>query len=188
MCMCKERHLEAVKEEETNHEMLEKKAMARDEDDDMRQQENVGPCGQPIIQYTSLSAARKASASVSHRLCDNNNNHANATHLPPTNLGTATSCGGLGESLTDLTNRKKATAHELLAIIGKGDFDQLQDLLRSKPDLNVFIEGQTALHHCLLLGKFHANALQSVSTLVDVIPLPSRPTFVCFKAHALCSF
>lgn len=50
--------------------------------------------------------------------------------------------------------KKKALARELLSVIHSGDYDQLQDLLRSKPDLNVMVNGQTALHYCLLLGMF----------------------------------
>jgi len=48
---------------------------------------------------------------------------------------------------------KTNIARKLLSIIRKGDFDELVLLLSTKPDLNVFINGQTALHHCLLLGR-----------------------------------
>lgn len=61
------------------------------------------------------------------------------------------------------TNRAEAHKHkvrlakQIQSVILADDFAQLVKLLNSqtdKPDLNVFINGQTALHYCLLLGTF----------------------------------
>ncbi|KAI1284827.1 Notch-regulated ankyrin repeat-containing protein [Halotydeus destructor] len=83
---------------------------------------------------SSMSTAPVAANLVSQSNCDRMNSDP-----PP--------------GLADLTNRKKDTARELLAIIRKGNYGELLDLLRSKPDLNVYVNGQTALHYCLLLGR-----------------------------------
>ena len=53
---------------------------------------------------------------------------------------------------------KTTIAKQILSVIRNDDFEELLIILRSKPDLNVFINGQTALHYCLLLGK---NSIQS---------------------------
>lgn len=51
------------------------------------------------------------------------------------------------------SENKNIIARKLLSVIREGDFDELLILLSSKPDLNVFINGQTALHYCLLFGE-----------------------------------
>lgn len=60
------------------------------------------------------------------------------------------------EVLQDLSNKGRAKASELLTCIRKGQYDQFVDLLESKPraDLNAFFDGNTALHHCLLMRKY----------------------------------
>lgn len=70
--------------------------------------------------------------------CDHNNNKSDF---------------GKEEHNSRSLENKTTTAKKLLSIIKKGDFDELVLMLSEKPDLNVFINGQTALHHCLLLGK-----------------------------------
>lgn len=69
-------------------------------------------------------------SSRGHPLCDANNNSDSHSH-------------------------KMKTAKQLLSVIRSGDFEQLLAILRSKPDLNVFINGQTALHYCLLHGNYN---------------------------------
>ena len=54
---------------------------------------------------------------------------------------------------SEKVNCDQNNARKLLSVIKKGDYDELLLLLSTKPDLNVFINGQTALHHCLLLGR-----------------------------------
>lgn len=50
---------------------------------------------------------------------------------------------------------KTALAQRILALIDDDDFDNFLAILRhKKPDLNVFINGQTALHYCLMLGTY----------------------------------
>ncbi|KAH9497863.1 hypothetical protein DERF_013817 [Dermatophagoides farinae] len=45
-------------------------------------------------------------------------------------------------------------AQKILKIIKNDDYEQFAKILQyTKPDLNVFINGQTALHYCLLLGR-----------------------------------
>ncbi|KAH9425924.1 Receptor-interacting serine/threonine-protein kinase 4, partial [Dermatophagoides pteronyssinus] len=45
-------------------------------------------------------------------------------------------------------------AKKILKLIQNNDYEQFSRiLLYKKPDLNVFINGQTALHYCLLLGR-----------------------------------
>ncbi|XP_054153823.1 notch-regulated ankyrin repeat-containing protein B-like [Oppia nitens] len=56
-------------------------------------------------------------------------------------------------SLNSNANQKTMIAKQIVSVIRDDDFDQLVTILRSKPDLNVFINGQTALHYCLLLGR-----------------------------------
>lgn len=69
---------------------------------------------------------------------------------------------------TSLANTQSATvqaesyhsktnlAQQILSVIRNDDFERFLSILdRSKPDLNVFINGQTALHYCLLLGEFN---------------------------------
>lgn len=59
--------------------------------------------------------------------------------------------------LHDISNNKKATtARELVALIRKGEFSEFLCLLESKPnvDLNMFVNGNTALHYCLMFGTF----------------------------------
>lgn len=49
---------------------------------------------------------------------------------------------------------KTQLAQQILSVIRNDDFENFLSILnRSKPDLNVFINGQTALHYCLLLGE-----------------------------------
>jgi hypothetical protein len=55
-------------------------------------------------------------------------------------------------SVTATTNRTNI-AKQILSVIRNDDFEELLIILRSKPDLNVFIDGQTALHYCLLFGN-----------------------------------
>jgi ankyrin repeat protein len=50
-------------------------------------------------------------------------------------------------------NNKTMIAKQILSVIRNDDFEELLIILRSKPDLNVFINGQTALHYCLLFGR-----------------------------------
>jgi len=50
-------------------------------------------------------------------------------------------------------NNKTSIAKHIQSVIRDDDFEELLIILRSKPDLNVFINGQTALHYCLLLGR-----------------------------------
>lgn len=71
--------------------------------------------------------------------CDHNNNKSDFSKQDTSSKG---------------IESKTTTAKKLLTIIKKGDFDELMLMLSEKPDLNVFINGQTALHHCLLLGKW----------------------------------
>jgi ankyrin repeat protein len=113
------------------------------------QQENVGP-GVTTLLYPStaipLTSSRKDTSS--HPLCDSNNNSlvgAVAAARPGKVIS--------AESLADLTNRKKSTARLLMLAIEKADYEELQSLLQSKPDLNVFLDGHTALHYCLRLGR-----------------------------------
>src|SRR5690606_15191770 len=63
---------------------------------------------------------------------------------------------------TRLANRQSAQsrqakthlAQQILSVIRNDDFDKFLSILaRQKPDLNVFIDGQTALHYCLMLGE-----------------------------------
>lgn len=58
--------------------------------------------------------------------------------------------------LGDISNKLNYTGRELVSVIRKGKFDEFINILNSKPnvDLNTFFNGNTALHHCLLLGKF----------------------------------
>ena len=55
----------------------------------------------------------------------------------------------------DISNKKSSTARELVSIIKQGRLEDLVYLLESKPntDLNTFVNGNTALHYCLMLGK-----------------------------------
>ncbi|KAJ6218571.1 hypothetical protein RDWZM_009728 [Blomia tropicalis] len=49
---------------------------------------------------------------------------------------------------------KMALANRLLSVIRNGDFKHFQTIIQEhKPDLNVFVNGQTALHYCLTLGR-----------------------------------
>jgi hypothetical protein len=52
------------------------------------------------------------------------------------------------------SENKNIVARKLLSVIREGDFDELLIILSTKPDLNVFINGQTALHYCLLFGEY----------------------------------
>ena len=70
--------------------------------------------------------------------CDTNNN-SNKNHCNPSPATT----------LSQRTN----IAKQILSVIRNDDFEELLIILRSKPDLNVFIDGQTALHYCLLFGN-----------------------------------
>ena len=52
-------------------------------------------------------------------------------------------------------SHKTTIAKQILSVIRNDDFEEFLIILRSKPDLNVFINGQTALHYCLLFGKLY---------------------------------
>ena len=57
--------------------------------------------------------------------------------------------------LNDISNNcKQSTARELMSIIRQGKYEDLVYLLQSRPntDLNIFVNGNTALHYCLILG------------------------------------
>ena len=43
---------------------------------------------------------------------------------------------------------------QVFSIIQSGTLAQLTDVLKFKPDLNVYVNGETALHHCISTGKF----------------------------------
>lgn len=60
------------------------------------------------------------------------------------------------------SNKKTTMARELVSVIRKGKFDEFLDLLKSKPnvDLNIFINGNTALHYCLLFGMYDHPCLE----------------------------
>lgn len=74
------------------------------------------------------------SSSQSQDQCDNNNLNSN-------------------KSVNSNYVNKTTIAKQLLTVIRNNDFDELLIILRSKPDLNVFLNGQTALHYCLLFGN-----------------------------------
>ncbi|UXI16406.1 hypothetical protein NH340_JMT02349 [Sarcoptes scabiei] len=49
---------------------------------------------------------------------------------------------------------KTILAQKILSMIREDDYEQFVSTLRfAKPDLNIFINGQTALHYCLLMGR-----------------------------------
>jgi len=116
----------------------------------MKQQENVAVCGHhPSHHPTTLAMCTLkskecciSSSLTSHILCDSKNNSKNNQMLTSHEV-----------AFSDLNNPKKKTAREMVSIIRKGNMEELKILLRSKPDLNVFVNGQTALHYCLLLGR-----------------------------------
>ncbi|XP_074593621.1 notch-regulated ankyrin repeat-containing protein B-like [Brevipalpus obovatus] len=78
--------------------------------------------------------------------CDQNNNNQGYNHGDNNNNNSELDFAKIAENRT-------ATARKLFSIIKKGDFDDFILMLSTKPDLNVFINGQTALHHCLLQGR-----------------------------------
>ena len=61
-------------------------------------------------------------------------------------------------------NHKTMIAKQILSVIRNDDFEEFLIILRSKPDLNVFINGQTALHYCLLLGNHSFNLCLNKTT------------------------
>lgn len=59
------------------------------------------------------------------------------------------------QTLQDITNNKEhATVKDLVSIIRKGSFEDFLGILKSIPNtnLNTFVNGNTALHHCLIEG------------------------------------
>jgi len=96
--------------------------------------------------------------------CDQNNNNQ------------AYGSGDGERDYAKIAENRTATARKLLSIIKKGDFDELVLLLNTKPDLNVFINGQTALHHCLLLGML---------TLMKLLIFPSSMKYLAISIISL---
>ena len=84
------------------------------------------------------------------------------------------------QPLQDISNRRVSTAKELVAVIRKDKFDEFLRLLESKPsaDLNTFVNGNTALHYCLMFGTSCRTASpESVHSVCTCIPCPdARPT------------
>lgn len=83
--------------------------------------------------------------------CDQNNNRSNRISDNDNTTSMTTTTNTISSSLCEKES-KTAAAKKVVSVITKGDFQELLNLLRFKPDLNVFINGQTALHYCLLLG------------------------------------
>jgi Fe-S-cluster-containing dehydrogenase component len=66
-------------------------------------------------------------------------------------------CATNDKPFQDISNKKSSTAREVVSIIKQGRLEDLVHLLDSQPntDLNTYVNGNTALHHCLLLGRFY---------------------------------
>lgn len=94
-------------------------------------QTNFAMCALKVVKRES-SCQEGSSAHNSHPLRDMNNNN----------------------SEIELANAKRALIRELIALIRANDFEGfIKFLKKNRPDLNVFINGQTVLHEALILGK-----------------------------------
>lgn len=93
----------------------------------------------------------------------NNNNKSSEKRLEiDTNLANIES----GQQREESYQNKTILAQKILSVIRNDDFEQFSFILRCmKPDLNVFINGQTALHYCLLLGKSYTKYLALLITI-----------------------
>jgi len=108
-----------------------------------RQHTSVNQCAMKIKQ--EITTDEEVSQSQDQKKCDNsNNNHSNIAHH-----NSAKCVNTINNNYT----HKTKIARQVLAVIRNGDYEELLIILKSKPDLNVFINGQTALHSCLLSGR-----------------------------------
>jgi len=81
----------------------------------------------------SCDTNNNSNKNISNHTINNNSNHINSDNSN--------------------ASHKTTIAKQILSVIRNDDFEELLIILRSKPDLNVFVNGQTALHYCLLLGR-----------------------------------
>ena len=85
-------------------------------------------------------------------------------------------------------SHKTTIAKQILSVIRNDDFEEFLIILRSKPDLNVFINGQTALHYCLLFGKlyfFYCILKQKLKQNLKFFWMLPKP---CLKQQENCWF
>ena len=98
------------------------------------------------------------------------------SHCANSALTSASSSSSSGTPLSDLSNKRLCTAKEIVSLIRKGKFDEFLNLLQSKPnlDVNTFVNGNTALHYCLLFGKWLDEVLSFFSPLFVPPPIKVR--------------
>ena len=129
---------------------------------------------EPIDLDENKNSNNNSSSTIGHHLQNHNHNSINSnigiSFLNSTSfstiLNTSSSrfCGNSDCSRSQKENcawcmarsiyeSKQATAKRILKAVQNNDFENLKRLLESKPDLNVLVNGQTVLHHCLLMGR-----------------------------------
>lgn len=94
---------------------------------------------------------RSNSIMADYTSCSHCANHSSSSSSSSSALNSTST----GAPLSDLSNKRLCSAKEVISLIRKGKFDEFLNLLQSKPniDLNTFVNGNTALHYCLLFGK-----------------------------------
>lgn len=138
--------------------------------EDEMSQEN--PCS-TIVSPPASPVDMKDDEMTDIRPINHNNNNNRTANIDSSNCATgddfksmSTSCTHCANSATttasminsplcDVTNKRQSAACEIISVIRRGKFDEFTSLLSSKQnvDVNTFVNGNTALHYCLLFGK-----------------------------------